>query len=91
MPRWLSPRLVQKEHFGIVHEGARDGQPLEHPAGEGEDEAIGPVGELEALEQLPRTSLALRRGDAEIGAVEGQDLARGQREIEVLPLGHDAD
>ena len=47
--------------------------------------------ELESLEQLLRARNSRGRGHPEIGAVEREDLARREREVEIRPLRHDAD
>ena len=74
-----------------MHHRARDRQALHHPAGEAEDELVGAVRELKTLEKALRAARALRGRDPEVRAVEEEDLARGQREVEVRPLRHDAD
>ena len=45
-------RLVEEEHLGLVHERARDHQPLREPAGELVHHRRRALGELELLEQL---------------------------------------
>ena len=83
--------LVEEQHFGIVHHGAGDGEALHHAAREGAGHVVGAVGELELLEQLGGAPLALAGALAEVGAVEQQDFARGEGEIQVGPLRHHAD
>ena len=39
--------LVEEQHFGIVHHGAGDGEPLHHAAGEVAHHVVGAVDELE--------------------------------------------
>ena len=55
------------------------------------DHVVGAVGELELFEQLAGAARALAGALAEVGAVEQQDFARGEGEIEVGPLRHHAD
>ncbi len=45
-------RLVEEQHFGIVHHGAGDGEALHHAAGEAADHVVGAVGQLEAFQQF---------------------------------------
>ena len=51
----------------------------------------GAVGQLELLQQFVGAPLAFARALPEVGAVESQDLARREREIQVGPLRHHAD
>src|ERR1700694_5088903 len=85
-----STRLVQEKDLWIVHHGAGDGEALHHAAGESTNHLIGAISELEALEKGFRTLGAFVRGKAEIGAVEGQNLTRGKREIKIRTLGNNA-
>src|SRR5580692_8780017 len=83
--------FIEEKHLRIVHHGARDRKTLHHAAGKSANDLVGAVGEFEALEQRGRAMVALVRTEAEIGAVKNEDFARGQRKIEVGPLGHHAD
>ena len=47
--------------------------------------------ELEAVEECFGALGTLLRSEAEIGAVESKDFARGQRKIQIGALGYDAD
>src|SRR3970040_828767 len=46
---------------------------------------------LQLREEAIRARLPLGRGQAEVAAVEGQDLADGQVAVEVARLGHDGE
>ena len=80
-----------EEHFGIVHHGAGDGEPLHHAARKGADHVVGAVGELEGIEQLVGAAFALAGALAEIRAVEQEHFARREGEIQIGPLRHHAD
>src|SRR5260370_5535473 len=86
-----SAGFIQKKHLRVVHHGARDGEALHHAAGEAADHLIGAIGELEAFEERFGALGAFLRGKAEIGAMENQNLARGQREIKIGALGYYSD
>ncbi len=45
-------RLVQQQDVGVVDQGAGDRQPTLHPARQRFDDGVGPVGELDEVEQL---------------------------------------
>src|SRR5262249_10463940 len=64
---------------------------LHHPAGKTAHELIGAVDELELLEKLRGPGLPLRRRNAEVGAMENEDLPSGQGKIEIGALRNDAD
>ena len=51
---------------------------------------VGAIGELEALEKGFRTLGAFVRGKAEIGAVEGENLAGSEGKIQIWALGDNA-
>ena len=85
-----STRLVQEKDLRIVHHGASDGETLHHAAGESANHLVGAIGELEAVEKSFRTLGAFVRGNAEIGAMEGQNLAGSKRKIQIGALGDNA-
>jgi len=74
-----------------VHHGARDGEALHHAAGEAADHLVSAISELEAFEESFGALGAFLRGKAEVGAVKREDLASGQREIQIGALGDHAD
>src|ERR1700686_676906 len=78
--------LLQEKYLGVVHHGARDGETLHHAAGESANHLIGPVTEFEAIEQRLRTLGSLPGIEAEIGAVEEQNFASGERKIKIRTL-----
>ncbi len=79
-------RLVQEQHGGAVEDRARDHQPLGHPAGEREHRRLGPLGQLELLEQLVGGARDSRRGDAEQAAVEVEVLPHRQLAVQGVRL-----
>ncbi len=83
--------FVEKNNLGIVHHGPRDGKALHHAAGKSTDHLIGALGEFEFFEQSVGEIVSGFGGDSEVSGMEGQDLAGGQREIEIRTLRHDAD
>ncbi len=83
--------LIEKENLRVVHHRARDREALEHSAGEAHGELVGPVGELEPLEQLSRALAARRRGYSEVRPVEQEDLPRSQGEVEIRTLRNHPD
>src|SRR5581483_10297586 len=84
-------RFVKKQHLRIVHHGTRDGHALHHAAGESANELPGAIGEVEFFEELVGATATFFWRDPEIGGVERQDLACGQREIKIVALRDDAD
>ena len=84
-------RFVEEQHLGVVHHGARNREALHHAAGKRADHVGRAVGKFELFEQAVRVALAGLVVLAEVGAVEGEDLARGQGEIEIGSLRDDAD
>ena len=84
-------RLVEKKDVGVVHHGPCDGEALHHPAGKSERLLICAVGELELFEERVGPFPPFLRGEAEVGAVKGEDLPRGEREVEIGTLRHDSD
>jgi hypothetical protein len=84
-------RFVEKQDRRVVHHGARDRNALHHAAGKAADELVGAIRQLEAIEQDAGALGAFVRTEAEIGSVEEENLARGEREIQVRALRHDSD
>src|SRR5713101_669502 len=74
-----------------VHHGAGNGEALHHAAGESANHLIGAIGELEAVEERFSALGTLVRSKAEVGAMESQNFARGQRKVQIWALGDDAD
>src|SRR5205823_12960311 len=88
---WVETRagLVEEKHARVVHHGARDGEALHHASGESANKLVGTVDELKAVEQCVRSLRPLHGAEAEIGAVENQNLAGREGEIQVGALRHD--
>ena len=84
-------RLVEEEHGGPVEDRPGDHQPLGHPAREGVDRCLRPLGQLELLEQLVGRPPRLPGADAEEPAVEVEVLPDVQLAVERVLLGDDAD
>jgi hypothetical protein len=84
-------RLVEEQHLGIVHHGARDGEPLHQAARQFAGHLAGAVGEFELLQLLVGAARSLPGALTKIGAVKQQHLAGSQRKIQVGPLRHHAD
>ena len=83
--------FVEEKNLRIVHHGARDRKPLHHAAGETADHLIGSIRQLEPFEENSGAFGAFVRRKTEIGAVKGENFARGEGKIEIGTLGHDAD
>lgn len=71
--------LVQEQDLRIMHHGAGDGEALHHASGKAAHHLLGAIGELEFLEQGVSQVGALFTWDSEIGGVEGEYLAGGER------------
>src|SRR6202166_5031338 len=84
-------RLIEKQHLRIVHHGAGDGKPLHHAAGKPADHLVSAFCELELLEQRVGALISLLGCDSEISRVKDENLASGQRKIQVGALRYDAD
>src|SRR5579859_2438098 len=84
-------RFIEEQDLRVVHHGARNRDALHHAAGESANELVGAVGQLEAVKQGIGALGAFARTQTEVCPVEDQNLARGQREIEVRALGNNAD
>src|SRR5262245_52591294 len=83
--------LVKEEDLGVVHHGARDRDALHHAAGEAADHVVGAVVQPELVEEFVGAAVALLDALSEVGAVESENLAGGQREVEVRALLYHAD
>ena len=84
-------RLIEKQHAGIVHQGAGDLQPAFHAGGERAHQAVAPVGEFDQRQQFVDAAFAPRRRHAIDEAVEIEILVDGQPVVEARLLEHDAE
>ena len=83
--------FVEKQDLRIVHHGAGNGEPLHHAAGKSAHHLIGTFREFEFFKQGVGALISQLGSKSKVGAVEDEDLAGGQREIEVGTLRDDAD
>ena len=58
-------RFVEKQNLRIVHHGARDGHALHHAARKAAHQLVGPIRQLEAVEQRVGAFRALVGAEAE--------------------------
>jgi len=81
--------LVEEQHFGVVHQwrGRWRGR-CNHASREGAGHMIGAVGQLKLPSSSAVRRSALAGALAEVGAVEQQDLAGSEGEIEVGRCRH---
>ena len=63
-----------------------DHEPLSHPAGQGVDARLGPLGQHELLEQLVGDVAGLTLGDAEQKAMEIEVLPDRERSVQGVLL-----
>ena len=82
--------LVEEQNFGLVGDGAGNLDALGEAAGEGLDERLGALGELEELEQFVGLFRRLGVRHAEVAAVEVDVLPDGALAVEGIELGDDA-
>ena len=71
--------------------GSGEQQTLCHPAGQGRDVGVGPVGQSEELEESVRGPRSRPRSHAEVPSVEVEVLPDRQASIERVRLGNHAD
>jgi len=83
-------RLVQEQHRRAVEDRARHHQPLRHPAGQRVHRRLGPLGQLELLEQLVRDLAGPLGPHAEEPAVKVQVLPHGELAVQGVLLRNDA-
>ena len=81
--------LVQEQHRGPVEDGPGHHEPLGHPAGQRVDRGLGPLGQLELLQQLVGGLPGGPRADAEQPPVEVQVLPDGELPVERVLLRDD--
>ena len=81
--------LVEEEHRRAVEDRAGHHQPLGHAAGQGVHRGLGPLGQLEPVEQFVGQAAGLARADAEQAAVEIEVLPHGELPVERVLLRHD--
>ena len=84
-------RLVQKEDAGFVHEPAGDLDPASHPARQVLDLLVGPLGELDCVEELGNESRAAFARDAVELRVDQEVLAHAQLDVARHRLRNHAD
>ena len=75
----------------IVHHGARYRKPLHHAAGKSAHHLISTIRELEFFEQRCSPFIPLFCAESEVRAVEGENLAGCQREIQIRALRDNSD
>src|SRR6266403_1758933 len=86
-----SARLVEEEYLWIVHHGPCNGETLHHAARESTNHLIGAIAQLESFQQFACALRALHGVQSKIRAVKKENLARGQREIQIRPLRYYSD
>ena len=84
-------RLVEQQQLGFVDQRAGDRQAPLHAARQRLDLAVGALAELDELEQLGGTTLALGARDVEEAPVDHEVLGDGQLTVELVLLGYDAE
>src|SRR5215211_6377964 len=84
-------RLVEEEHFRVMHERAGEENAPLHPTGQGVDPLLALLREGEAFEQLLCSFSGFLFGDAVVAGVEEHGLLDGQELVEVYLLGGDPD
>ena len=83
-------RLVQEQHRRAVEDGPGHHQPLGHAAGQRVHRRLGPLGQLELLEQVAGDLPGRLGPHAEQPAVEVQVLPHGELAVQRVLLRHDA-
>src|ERR1043166_8465346 len=83
--------LVQEKHLRVIHQGAREGEPALHAAGERVDLRALPPGEARELEQRPGARPDLARRQAEVAAVHEEVLGHREVGVQVVGLRHHPD
>ena len=84
-------RLVEEQDGGVVQQRAGDHQPLREAARERHHGRLCPFGQVEPHEQVVGGGARGGGPHSEEAAVEVQVLPHGQRAVEGVRLGHDAD
>ena len=84
-------RLVHDDHFGPVHERARDDQLLPHAVAVALDELVAPILEIEQRQQLARAMLDLRPVLIVQAGDESQELRAGQLLIDEGAVGDESE
>ncbi len=82
-------RLVEEEEIGLVHEGSGDRQASLHPARERLHLGVGPIEELDEVEEGVGATPGLGPGKVEVAAVDDEVLPDGQLHVEGVLLWHD--
>ena len=82
-------RLVQEQHRRAVEDGPRHHQPLGHAAGQRVHRRLGPLRQLELLEQVAGDLLGRLGAHAEQPAVEVQVLPHGELAVQGVLLRDD--
>nr|BFF24014.1 hypothetical protein GCM10025732_19790 [Glycomyces mayteni] len=83
--------LVEDDQFGVVDEGARDGEAALHAAGEVGDLVLGAGGELHEVEEFGGLGAGGLLPDAEVPGVDDEVLEDGEHVVEGVVLGDDAE
>jgi hypothetical protein len=84
-------RLVEEEHLWVVDERHRDVQPSLHPPGVAAGDAVGRLGQTEALEQLRDPLLEYLAAHAVEVALETEVLTPRRLDVDPRALRDDAD
>ncbi len=82
--------FVEQHHPRVVHQRPGDREPALHAAGEGVDARVGPVGELDELQQLVGPGPARLPGQPEVAPVDDEVVPDGQFAVQAVLLRHDA-
>src|SRR5947207_7640731 len=85
--RWL----IKKQNRGIVHQRARDFQPLNHAARKACDLFVRAFSQLESLQQFICILFALLSRNAKVFSVKDENLSGRKAAVEVVNLRHDTD
>ena len=90
---WIEPscRLVEQEQVWLVDQRASDRQTSHHPAAQGVDDAVGPLAQLDELQQCFRPATALGTWDVEVATVQNEVLHDGELFVEGVELRHHAE
>ena len=84
-------RFVEQHELGLVDQRPGDREPPLHAAGQRLDLVVGPLGELDEVEQLRRPLAGHPARNAEVARVDGDVLRDGQLGVERVLLGAHAE